>query len=385
MQRYRNPIRVLQVVGSMNYGGAESMLMNWYRHIDKDKVQFDFLVRSQDKAAYDDEILSLGGRIYHTRPFRGYNPISYYNECRRFFAVHSEHPIVHGHIGSSASLYLTAAKKAGKYTIAHSHNANTGHDLKNFAYAVWSYPTRFIADELFACSTAAGVSRFGRRAIKKPNYRLFPNGVDINKFIYSELIRKEVGSEFGIDNDAIVLGAVGRIEKQKNPAFILEVFKAAVRENSKVLCLWVGTGDLEAICKENIFAAGLNNRIQMIGRRDDVFRLLQRMDCFIMPSFFEGLPVSAVEAQCAGLPCILSTNITREAAVSDQVLWKSLDDSPEQWAKDAIDSAISVKQSRTSPIDSIRNAGFDILTSTMQLEEFYLEHAAAVLKTIEES
>jgi glycosyltransferase involved in cell wall biosynthesis len=374
MKSNNEPIRVLHVVGAMNYGGVESMLMNLHRNIDHNRVQFDYLVRTNEKGKHDDEILLLGGNIYRIRPFDGLNIYSYYRECLSFFSQHPEIQVVHGHLGSSASLYLKAAKQSGAYTIAHSHNANIDHNFRNLAYSIYSYPTRFVADSLFACSTEAGCSRFGKRAVEGPKFYLFHNAIDLKAYQLEQEERRSVDEEFHFASDNILIGAVGRISMQKNPEFIFRIFKEAIEMNDKVRCIWIGTGDMENKCHALIESHHMADRIIMTGSRNDVPRLLKRMDCYIMPSLFEGLPVSAIEAQATGLPCLLSDAISKETEICDLVKWMSISESPQSWASRAIELAAENRLIRKNPNEEVVKAGYDIKSTSQWLSDFYVSH-----------
>lgn len=371
------PIRVLHVIGGMNRGGAENMIMNLYRSIDREQVQFDFLVHTDHQCAYDTEIKSLGGRIFSVPHFNGLNIRRYYNECCTFFAKHPEINVVHGHIGSCAALYLLAAKKYGCFTIAHSHNDMVKHSLRTLIYYMYSYPSRYIADALFGCSRAAGVSRFGRQAVCKKSYYDFHNAVDLEKFSFAEDKRGAARKLFGISSDELVIGTVARIEAQKNPEFLLSVFLEILDMCPSAKCLWVGGGRQEAFYRQKIVSAGMQDRIIMTGPRDDVPLILQGFDCFVLPSFYEGLPVSAIEAQAAGLECVLSDTITREARVSHLVSYESLESSARQWAELCLEKARCCHKSRTSPTDEIRAHGYDIVDTTKWLCDFYLRNGFA--------
>lgn len=370
----KEPIHVLQVIGAMNFGGAESMIMNIYRKINKNKVQFDFLVHTETECSFDHEIKSLGGNIYRIRRFNGVNAITYYNDCMYFFDNHPEIKIVHGHIGSCASFYLKAARNHGCYTIAHSHSVGEYANLKDYAWSAFSYPTRYLSDYLMGCSTEAGKARFGSRVVsEKKKYSNYPNAIDLDKFIFNKDIRNQMRLQFGIKGQERFIGAIGRIVDAKNPTFIYEIFQKLIQKPN-VTCLWVGYGTLEADFKEKVKKADLSDRIIMTGKRSDVPNILQALDCFILPSKYEGLPVSAIEAQTAGLPCILSNNITREAEVSSLVSWLPIDDS-DVWASKVIDETDKYFGRRESPVSQIRENGYDINTSVKWLEDFYIKHA----------
>lgn len=370
----KRPIRVLQVIGAMNFGGAESMIMNIYRKIDKSIVQFDFLVHTDKECSFDREIEELGGNIYRIHRFTGKNAVPYYHECMAFFDEHPEIKIVHGHIGSCAAFYLKAAKKHECFTIAHSHSVGEYASIRDYVWSVFSYPTRYISDYLMGCSTEAGKARFGYRVVEeKKKYLNYPNAIDLNRFVFNKDIRNKMRSEFGIEEDERFIGAIGRIVDAKNPDFIYEMFQKLVQKPN-VKCLWVGYGTLEAEFKEKVDKAGLSDRIIMPGKRSDVPNILQALDCFVLPSKYEGLPVSAIEAQAAGLPCILSENITREAEVSSLVSWLPIDAS-DVWVSKVINETDKYFGKRESPVDQIRDNGYDINASVKWLEDFYIKHA----------
>lgn len=370
----KRPIRVLQVIGAMNFGGAESMIMNIYRKIDKSIVQFDFLAHTDKECSFDREIEELGGNIYRIHRFNGKNAVSYYHECMAFFDEHPEIKIVHGHIGSCAAFYLKAAKKHGCFTIAHSHSVGEYVSIRDYVWSVFSYPTRYISDYLMGCSTEAGKARFGSRVVsEKKKYSNYPNAIDLNKFVFNTDIRNKMRFEFGIKADERFIGAIGRIVDAKNPDFIYEMFQKLVQKPN-VKCLWVGYGTLEAEFKEKVDNAGLSDRIIMPGKRSDVPYILQALDCFVLPSKYEGLPVSAIEAQAAGLPCILSENITREAEVSSLVSWLPINDS-DAWVFKVINETDKYFGKRESPVNQIRENGYDINASVKWLEDFYIKHA----------
>lgn len=367
------PIRILQVIGAMNFGGAESMIMNIYRKIDKSIVQFDFLVHTQKECSFDQEIKSLGGNIYSVRRFNGKNAIGYYRDCMAFFDEHPEISIVHGHIGSCASLYLEAAKKHGCFTIAHSHSVGEYASIKDYVWSLFSYPTRYISDYLMGCSTEAGRARYGSKVVnERKKYCNYPNAIDLDKFIFDPGIRNKMRSEFGVNNEELFIGAIGRIVDAKNPELIFNIFQELAHKPN-VKCLWVGYGTLEETFKQRVNKAGLSEKIIMPGKRSDVAYILQALDCFVLPSKYEGLPVSAIEAQAAGLPCVLSEKITREAEVSSLVSWLPIN-RVDVWTSKVIDEAGKYFGKRESPVSQIRENGYDINTSVDWLEKFYMKH-----------
>ena len=368
------PVRVLQVIRQMNRGGAEAMIMNLYRHIDRSKVQFDFLVHTEEEGVYDKEIKELGGRFFRVIRFNGRNIKAYSQACRSFFEQHPEIRVVHGHIGSCAAIYLNEAKRAGCFTIAHSPDAVPMDSAKRILFQLYAYPTRFIADWLFGCSTEAGVSRYGKKAVKSSHYSNFYNAIDLEAFSYEKTLRLSCRTEFAFNDSDIVVGTVGRLEDQKNPYYILQIFEKVVAMSERVKCLWVGTGSLEGDIREKGKELINQGKLIMTGLRSDIPSIMNGMDVFILPSLFEGLPVVAVEAQTAGLPCILSDTITKEVDVTRTITWRSIKSSPEEWAETIISVADGAIANRTNGYEASKKAGYDIHETATWLCNFYLSH-----------
>ena len=365
-------IRVIHVIGKMDRGGAETMIMNYYRNIDREKVQFDFLVNTNEPGVYDEEIRSLGGRVFHIVKFTGCNYFSYKKACKEFFESHNEISIVHGHIGSSAAIYLREAKKTGKICIAHSHNTLTYRSIKDYLFKLFSFPTRYVADFFFGCSTEAGISRFGYTVVQSRKYTNVKNAVDCDVFKYDESKRAAIRRELNIPHNAIVLGTIGRITEQKNPEKILDIFKCAIASADNVICLWIGKGDLQERIAKKVSQDGLDSKIKLLGVRSDIPDLLSCIDCVVFPSLYEGLPVSIIEAQATGVYCLLSDTISKEVEVTTKIVWESLDHSSNEWAEKALELArIDIKE-RFSPKEEIQKAGYEIKSSSKTILEFYL-------------
>ena len=365
------PIRVLHVIGIMNRGGAETMIMNLYRHIDRSKVQFNFVENSSEPAAFDEEILSLGGRIYRCPHYNGKNHFTYVKWWNDFFEAHpKEYPIVHGHLGSTAAIYLSIAKKYGAYAIAHSHSSGTDHSLRSYLYQMMSYNTRNVADYFFACSEAAGKDRFGRKVISGDHYAVLNNAIDVNRFSYNPSVRKAVRDELGIGQNQLVVGQIGRYTKEKNHEFILKVFSELKKMDSNARLLMIGDGPLHTQIMQAAEQSGLSSDVIFTGVRSDVERLVQAMDVFVLPSLYEGLPVTMVEAQAAGLPCIISDKVPPECILTEGLVdVLPLSAEPEIWAAKILEKK---NLPRTDRRNEIAAHGFDITTEAVKLQEFYI-------------
>ena len=366
------PIRVLHVIGIMNRGGAETMIMNLYRHIDRSKVQFDFVENSSEPAVFDEEILSLGGRIFRCPHYNGKNHFTYVKWWNDFFKAHpKEYPIVHGHLGSTASIYLSVAKKYGAYAIAHSHSSGTDHSLHANLYQIMSYNTRNVADYFFACAEAAGKERFGSKVVSGDHYAVLNNAIDVNRFSYNPSVRNAVRDELGIGQIQLVVGHIGRYTKEKNHEFILKIFSELKKMDSNARLLMVGDGTLRTHIMQMAEQASLSSDVIFTGVRSDVERLVQAMDVFVLPSLYEGLPVTMVESQAAGLPCIISDKVPPECILTEGLVdIMTLSASPEAWAE-----KILTKRAipRTDHRAEIAAHGFDITTEAVKLQEFYLK------------
>lgn len=360
-------IRVLQIVTYMGRGGLETMLMNYYRHIDRSKVQFDFLVHRDFEADYDKEILELGGRIYHVSRLVPWSK-SYRNELKNFFKTHSEYKIVHVHQDCLSSVALQCAKECGvPVRIAHSHSSGA---VKNLKYPIKIYYMRQIpayATHMFACGKQAGDWMFSGR-----KYKIVKNAINTEKYQYSDLVATQVRNELGL-NDEMIIGHVGNFTPAKNHIFLLEIFQEILKKNCKVRLLLVGGGDGLTSMREKVYNMGLQDKVIFTGIRSDVNRLMQVMDVFVFPSLYEGLPVTMVEAQASGLPCVISDHVPEECIITKGLVTKKkLDELADEWASHILQQA---QRSRENHMEEIKMAGYDIVTEAKQLEEFYLEQA----------
>ena len=361
-------IRVLQVFGRMDRGGAEAMIMELYRHIDRTKIQFDFAVHTTEKCAYDDEIRSLGGRIYSVPRFTYTSVFQYKKAWKSLLNEHPEWKIVHSHVRSTASVYLPIAKKHGKYTIIHSHSTSSGKGVSGIVKNLLQ--KKIIADYYIACSDEAGRWLFGEKIVNSKNYTVLHNAIDTSKFGYEAEIRNSVRAELSCQEE-IIIGHIGSFYDVKNHAFLVEVFRIinTVIPNSKLLL--VGDGYLKKDIEKLVVNKGLFDKVIFAGIRSDVNRLLQAMDVFVFPSKYEGLPVTLVEAQCSGIQIVMSDRIPTESVLTHGLVTvMSLEQSPQKWAE-CIISKLNIK--RISRENEIIKAGYDIQNTSEWLQEFYLE------------
>ena len=358
-------IRVLHIVTHMNRGGLETMIMNYYRHIDRSRLQFDFLVHRSNMADYDEEILSMGGKIYRLSPLNPLDP-RYLRSLDTFFAEHKEYRIVHCHLDCMAGIPLKYAKKHGvPVRIAHSHNSNQTKDAKYILKLFYKRNIVKYANRLFACGDDAGKWMFGT-----DDFTVLNNAIDAAVYSYSVETARAVRAELGICCDAVVVGHVGRFCPPKNHSFIIRVFAEVLKKRPDAVLLLVGEGELRADAEKLVGELGIRRNVIFTGLRSDVPRLLQAMDVFLFPSVYEGLPLSIVEAQAAGLPCLISDKVPIECKKTDLVQQMSLEESPEVWA----DAVLSVANNqRKNTLEDIRRAGFDVRENAQWLQDFYLD------------
>lgn len=358
-------IRVLQVLTIMNRGGAESMIMNYYRSIDKSKIQFDFLVHRNEKGDFDDEIEKLGGKIYRAFPIRPGKYHRYKKFLNSFLDEHSEYKIIHSHINENSGFILSIAKKKGiPVRIAHSHIATLGIDYK---FIFRQYARLYLKNSTthnFACGDEAGKWLF-----KKEKFSIMKNAIDSDVFDYNPMIRKEYRKKFKLENN-FVIGHIGRFGYQKNHTFLIDIFNEIVKIKPNSKLILVGVGELQAEIRNKVSSLELQKNVIFLNLRSDVSNLLQMFDIFLFPSLFEGLSVAAVEAQAAGLRCFLSDTISYETSVTDQVRYLSLNLSPKKWAQEICDVADYYRKS--SKLEII-NSGYDININAKKLVDFYLD------------
>ncbi len=366
-------VRVLHVLGRLNVGGAESRIMDLYRNIDRDRIQFDFVHHMTKRGAYQEEIESLGGHVYCMPRFRLYNYFSYKKSWEKFFKEHQEIQIVQGHMTSTASIYLPIAKKyCNAYTIAHARNAGVSKGIKGYVTKLIRKRLADKCDSCFSCSDLASEAVFGKKNIEKVKF--IPNAIDVDKFSYDPNIRSLIRKDWGISETDLVLGHVGRFDEVKNHAYMIEILRECVKRNRSVKLFFVGDGPLRDEIRLKADKLGLGGHVIFAGIRKDVYNYYQAFDFFIFPSFYEGLPGTAIEAQASGLHGILSDRITRQAAVTDLIKFKSIDVPAREWADEIFNTDISGRRSRS---DDVRNAGFDIKEQAKKMSEFYYENSVS--------
>ncbi len=364
------PIRVLHILHSMNRGGAESLIMNYYEFIDRDRIQFDFLLTEQNKCHYEDRIRELGGCIYRIPYLKFSSLFQYLKGLNLFFKNHKDYKIVHSHTSSKSFFPLAIAWYYGiPIRIAHSHNSNSKTGLINFIRSLLKYPLKIVASHYFSCGKDAARWLYGKRMLNAGRIVLIPNVINTSIFDYNPLMRISKRSKYNINNDAIVLGCTARFSYQKNHIFLVSIFEAVCKRNSDSWLLLIGDGEMSEVILQAIIRKKLEDRVLFLGVVNNVNDYLQAMDFFVMPSFYEGLPLSLIEAQVSGLKCFASVGVPREADITGLVSFMPLEKGPEYWADAIIKEA---GYNRRSYIEEVRKAGYDAAEAAINLQEFYL-------------
>lgn len=364
------PIRILHVFARMDMGGAETFIMNVYRNIDREKIQFDFVVHTNDKCVYDDEILSLGGKIYRVPKYLGKNHMQYKKSWENFLKSHLKYKIIHGHVRSTAYIYLSIAKKFNLITIIHSHNTSSGKGIKSKIKDLFQYPIRYIADYFFACSNNAGKWLFGKKICNSNEFYIIKNAIDIEKFKFNNNIRNKIRNEFKIQDKQFVIGHVGRFHEQKNHIFLIDIFSCLLKERPDAILLLVGDGELRSTIENKVEKLGIAQSVIFTGVRPDVHKLFQAMDIFVFPSLYEGLGIVLIEAQASGLPCVVSNTIPEEAVLSENLKKISLNDK-NNWMNELLKDKSEYISEEIDVL--IMKSGYAIDNATKWISEFYLE------------
>ncbi len=366
-------IRVLHSVSNMDRAGIETMLMNYYRHIDRTKVQFDFICNKTKPGAYDEEIKAMGGRIFHTP---GLNPVKYpryLKYMKKLFDEYPDYRIVEAHNGALGVYALHAAKVNNiPVRIFHAHGASITKD--------WKYPLKLVCKAMlpsnmnkhYTCGIEAAKCYFGEKTVAAGDYEFIPNAIETERFLFNGEVRERIRKQYNLQEKHIV-GHVGRFMKQKNHVFLLDVFKELTNLDNSAFLVCLGDGELLKTIKNKAETLGITDKVLFLGNVGNVNEWYQAFDCFILPSVWEGLPVVGVEAQTADLPCVFSDSITEEISLSDRTTFLSLKKSKEQWAKCITEQFRLVERRNTAEL--IKSKGYDITTEAVKLENKYLELA----------
>lgn len=366
----KDVVKIGMIMGKWVGGGVESVIMNYYRNIDRNKFQFDFICDSDSTDIPYDEIEKLGGRVIIVPPYQ--KLFSYLKELESIFKENN-YKIVHSNINTLSVFPLYVAKKAGiPVRIAHSHSTTSPKEFKrNLLKNILKLFSKTFATDYFACSELAGRFQFGNKAFDEGKVTIINNAIDLEKYKYDEELRMKKRQELGISENTLVIGHIGRFVTVKNHSYLIDIFNEIQKLNNDSILLLAGQGPLENNIKSKVKELHLENKVKFLGQRSDVNELYQVFDVFLLPSLYEGLPVVGVEAQATGNFCILSDKMTKETKITDTTIFINIENDPIKWANKVIN--ISKLYHKKDVTEEITNTGFNIKKEAHKLEEEYEE------------
>ena len=363
----KEPIRVLQIVGIACNGGVEAVVLNYYRHMDKSKVQFDFVVHKHPEENFVAEVKKGGGRLYEVTPYTQ-NIFAFTHEIYRIIKD-GNYDIVHSNMNSMSGFPLFAAWLAGaKVRILHNHTTDAKTEgLRTILKRVLRPFAKMFANRYWACSNLAGEWMYGKKAVQSGKITIIPNAIDLEKFAFNPDKRKLLRQKLGLENK-FVLGHIGRFVYQKNHSFLIDVFAEVVKVKPEARLMLVGDGELRKTIEEKVVSLGLQDKVLFLGNRNDVADLYNAMDIFLLPSHYEGLPVVGVEAQANGLKCLFSDKVTEECLLTDNVYFIDINQKVKDWVAEIMKTKIDYDR---NGIENIKKARFDIRESGRILKNLY--------------
>lgn len=363
------PIKILMVLASTNIGGAEMFVLNLIRNIDLSRFSVDLVASFPEKGVgIREEVKSYGCNIYYLPYFRVLNYLHYTRSWDKFLSEH-HYDIIHGHASNSAAIYLRIAKKHKCATIVHSHSAGfRGNLLHRIVKSFLATKVTRVADYWFACSEKAAEHLFRKNYMSYEHYYTIPNAINVEKYFFSTETRNKIRQELHLTEGVFLCGHVGSMTGPKNHLFLLEVFQSVLLIKPNAILLLCGDGPLKPEIEEKALQLGIRERIVFRGVVRNVNEFMMAMDVLIFPSFFEGFPITVIEAEATGLPIVLSDVITKEVDITDCVIRESLSDSPEKWAETICGICIG---DRSAYNDQISDTVFNMTKAVKFVETKY--------------
>jgi glycosyltransferase involved in cell wall biosynthesis len=370
----KKKIKVLHCIAELNSGGVERLLYNYYVHMNRDEIQWDFVITAGDEhvpGMLEQPLKDLGSKIYYV-PRKRESLLGHIKAVGNIIK-NNNYDVVHAHIDEISAFYMYYAKKYGvKMRITHSHLALADRGFMVETLCVFLKPlVKYLSNNWFACGLEAGKSLWGKKAVGLGKVHIVNNAIDTKKFAYDNEKREEIRKSLGIEKN-IVIGSVGRFSYQKNSEYIIETFKEVHSKNAMAKLVLVGCGELENKMRDLVSQYNLENEVRFLGTRSDVNDIMKAIDIFLLPSRFEGLPIVLVEAQCAGLPCVVSSKITKEVNVTNLIKYVPLDLPASEWAKEVL-SLFSLNNFREDGKMLVEKYGYDISIEAQKLQKYYSE------------
>lgn len=373
-----SPLRVLQIMGIVESGGVEAVIMNYYRNIDKNKVQFDFVMHKGGNPYYIAEVQSMDARVYEITPYSK-NIIAFTYEIYKIIKD-GHYDIVHSNMNALSCFPLFAAWLAGaKVRILHNHTTDTkAEGLRTVLKRTLRPFAKMFANNYWACSELAAEWMYGKQAVNAGKVTIINNAIDLDKFAFNQEKRDKLRKELGLEGKFII-GHVGRFVKQKNHEFLIDIFAEVAKEKENAVLVLIGEGPLMESIKSKVANLHLTDKVIFLGVRNDVADLYNVMDVFALPSFYEGLPVVGVEVQANGLPFLCSDQVTREILISDSIKLLPLNDGTGKWAEEILNTN---RVSLAETLKSMQKAGFDIRNEAIRLGDRYFNMKLLLTKQV---
>lgn len=365
-------IRILQAFVANDKGGLTGYICQNYRFIDKEKVQFDFLTFENKKLDFEDKFLAMGAKFYHIP--RPSHPVAYTIALKKILRQ-KNYAAIHFNMSYANFIPVIIAHWLGaKKIIVHSHSTAIDDRrcvvriIKRAIHKIGRKLMSYMADDYLACSSLAAQWMYPASILQSKRYHMAKNAIDVSEYNYNPHVRTDIRRKLKISDDTFVIGHVGRFTYQKNHEFLIDIFKQVHDKLNNSLLLLIGEGPEENQMKEKVASLELASRVLFLGRRNDVPQLFQAMDCFVLPSRFEGLGIVGIEAQSSGLQCIFSDVVPREVDVVGKSIFLSLEHS-EQWVSEIL--KISYLNNRKNKEAQVDAAGYNIHSEIKRIEKFY--------------
>lgn len=363
-------IRVAVVMGKMHAGGKKNLVMEYYRHIDRNNVQFDFFCDTDSNSVPKEEIKSLGGNVYMIPPYQ--HIWANMKAMKRIFRA-NKYPILHGYNSTMNIFAMLVGKQCG-IPVRINESISMGHksDKKNLLKNILKPFSRCFATHYMSNGEVCGRWQFGDKLFDAGQVKVFKTVIDTEKHHFEPDLRERCRKEYGLENN-IVFGHIGRFTAQKNTLFIIDIFNEIAKKERRAKLLLIGHGELEEEMMTKVKYYNIEDRVLNLGKREDIHQFYNAMDCFLLPSLYEGLPVVGVEAECSGLPVFFSSEIPQESSpCCDLGFFIELDKNAEEWAR-IILNCISIMPQRYDHTKEVNQKGFDSKQEAMKLCKYYEE------------
>ena len=362
-------IRVAIIAGVLHSGGKRNLIMEYYRHIDKTKVQYDFICDSDSNGIPKEEIEKLGGKVYLVPPYK-----HIFSHLKATYKIlkDNHYQVMHAFDNTLNVFPLFVGKLAGvKVRISESISKGDKNEAKTKIKLVLRRFSHWFATDFMANSIDCGVWQFGKKTYDEGKIAIFKTVINADANAFDKVLRDETRKKFGWE-DKVIYGFIGRYVDQKNPLFLIDIFNSIAKKQPNAKLVMIGFGELETAMHEKIKEYGLQDRVEDLGRRDDIKQFYNAFDAFLLPSLYEGMPVVGIESQCAGLPIFFSKNITEETTASELAHYIGLNESPEVWADTIINVVNANLGKRRSYAEEVKKNGFDSHSEAMRMMKFYL-------------